>query len=77
VRGYLIPRFEELFESPAIAVGLSSVIFASYHIYQGVEHVVAIFMLALVYGISFCILRRLWPLVIAHTITNMLIYLNI
>ncbi len=77
MRGYLIPRFEELFKSPAIAVGLSSAIFASYHMYQGVEHVVAIFMLALVYGISFCILRRLWPLVIAHTITNMFIYLNI
>ena len=76
MRGYLIPRFEELFKSPAIAIGLSSAIFASYHIYQSFEQVVAVFVFGLVYGIFFYFLRRLWPLVIAHTLANMLIYLH-
>ena len=76
MRGYLIPRFEELFKSPVIAVGLSSALFASYHIYQGVQSVIAIFMFGIVYGIFFCLLRRLWPLVIAHTLTNALIHMN-
>jgi len=76
MRGYLIPRFEELFKSPAIAVVLSGAIFASYHMYQSMEHLAAVFVLALVYGIFFYFLRRLWPLMIAHTLTNMMIYLN-
>ncbi len=76
MRGYLIPRFEELFKSPVIAVGLSSALFASYHIYQGVQSAFAIFLMGIVYGVFFCLLRRLWPLVIAHTLTNVLIYMN-
>jgi len=44
--------------------------------YQSMEHLAAVFVLALVYGIFFYFLRRLWPLMIAHTLTNMMIYLN-
>lgn len=77
MRGYLIPRFEELFKSPVVAIGLSGAIFASYHIYQGVENTIAIFMFAIVYGVFFGIFRRLWPLIVAHTVSNMVLYLNV
>lgn len=77
MRAYLIPRFEEIFKSPVLAVGLSSALFASYHIYQGTENAVAVFFLGVVYGAFFCIFRRIWPLILAHTLYNMLIYLNI
>ncbi|MDX1925041.1 MAG: type II CAAX endopeptidase family protein [Pirellulaceae bacterium] len=77
MRAYLIPRFEDLFKSTALAVGLSSALFASYHAYQGTENMVAIFFSGVVYGIFFCICRRIWPLVVAHTVSNMLVYMNL
>jgi membrane protease YdiL (CAAX protease family) len=76
MRCYLIPRFEDLFKSPAIAIVLSSVLFASYHMHQGTENLVAVFFTGVVYGVFFCVFRRLWPLVIAHTASNMMVYLN-
>lgn len=77
MRGYLIPRFEQMFRSSIVAVCLSSMLSASYHMYQGVHNMVAVLAFGLVYGTCFCIFRRLWPLVIAHTISNLIIYLNI
>jgi membrane protease YdiL (CAAX protease family) len=77
MRGYLIPRFEELFGSPVAAVVLSAILFASYHLYQGLSSSLVILGMGLVYGIFFCIVRRIWPLVIAHTITNLLIFYNV
>ncbi len=35
-----------------------------------------ILVMGIVYGVMFCIVRRVWPLVIAHTITNLLIEYN-
>lgn len=77
MRGYLIPRFEELFKSPVVAVGLSAALFASYHLYQGILSVIAIFMVGVVFGVFFFFTRRLWPLILAHTAMNMLIYLRV
>lgn len=76
MRGYLIPRFEEMIKSSVVAVGLSSALFASYHLYQGVQNAIAIFMCGIVYGMFFCFFRRLWPLVIAHTLGNLINYLS-
>ncbi len=74
MRGYLITRLEELFGSSIVAVSISAVLFASYHVYQGPNQILPVLAMGVVYGIAFCIVRRLWPLVIAHTMTNLLIY---
>jgi membrane protease YdiL (CAAX protease family) len=66
MRGYLIPTFERLLNSTPLSVLLTSLLFASYHIYQGFGSTVWIFILGLVFGAAFCWLRRIWPLVIAH-----------
>jgi membrane protease YdiL (CAAX protease family) len=75
MRGYLIPRLEQLLKSSWAAILISAVLFASYHLYQGVPATIIIAMDGLVYGVSFYFFRRLWPLCIAHTLHNFLIYL--
>ena len=71
LRGYLLTRFEKLLRSATLAVVLTSLMFASYHIYQGVGPMVSIFGLGLVYGVAFCWIRRIWPLAIAHAIADL------
>ncbi|HEY3393927.1 MAG TPA: CPBP family glutamic-type intramembrane protease [Lacipirellulaceae bacterium] len=66
MRGYLIPRLEQLFHSTFKSIAVSSLIFASYHLYQGIGSTIWIFFVGLAFGCAFCWLRRIWPLVIAH-----------
>ena len=69
-RGYLITRFEQLLRSRGAAVLLSAVLFATYHGYQGVAGLVDTMVAGLVYGVAFLLLRRVWPLAIAHSVYN-------
>ncbi|MBN2581305.1 MAG: CPBP family intramembrane metalloprotease [Pirellulales bacterium] len=71
MRGYLIPRFERLLGSTGKAILLTSLLFAGYHIYQGLVPVLGHFAVGLVYAVAFCILRRLWPLWAAHLLGNL------
>jgi membrane protease YdiL (CAAX protease family)/predicted RNA-binding Zn-ribbon protein involved in translation (DUF1610 family) len=75
MRGYLIARLERLLGSTWRAVLITSVLFASYHLYQGVSPAVGHVATGLVYAVSFCLFRRLWPLCIAHALTNFMTYL--
>jgi membrane protease YdiL (CAAX protease family) len=52
MRAYLIPRFEQLLGSSARSVALSALLFASYHVYQGIGATVSM----LFYGLNsaFC-----------------------
>lgn len=77
MRGYLIHRFERLLGSTWKALLLSSTLFAAYHLYQGTAGLVSIFLSGLVYGGAFCLLRRLWPIVIAHAIADITGWLDV
>jgi membrane protease YdiL (CAAX protease family) len=70
MRGYLIPRFEQLLRSSAASVFYSSALFASYHLYQGLESAFSVLFVGLVYGVAFCLTRRLWPVAVAHAMTD-------
>jgi membrane protease YdiL (CAAX protease family) len=72
MRGYLIPRLERLLGSTCAAILLTAVLFGSYHLYQGVGPAISTAAMGLVYGASFCVLRRLWPICLAHTLGNIL-----
>ncbi|MDJ0704540.1 MAG: type II CAAX endopeptidase family protein [Leptolyngbyaceae cyanobacterium MO_188.B28] len=74
MRGYFIQRFEKLLNSSAYAVIISSFIFALYHIYQPMIGVVSIFVFGVIYSCAYCKLRKVWPLAIAHSIHNLLIF---
>ena len=70
MRGYLIPRFERLLRSTVAAVVVTSVMFAGYHVYQGRGATVILLVYGLVFGTAFVVLRRLWPLAIAHALAD-------
>jgi membrane protease YdiL (CAAX protease family) len=75
-RGYLIPRLEQLLGSGLKAVLVSAVVFASYHAYQGAAGLLHTFFLGLLFGTAFLVLRRLWPLALAHAAYNILLELT-
>ncbi len=70
---FLVTRFKELLNNPLSAVLLASACFASYHVYQGLYAVVVVFAVGLVQTSIFAASRRLWPIVVAHTLTDILI----
>ncbi len=75
MRGYLIPRLERLLRSTWAAVLVTSLLFASYHLYQGVTPAIADVALGLLFAVWFCLLRRLWPLCLAHALHNFILHL--
>lgn len=71
IRGLILPVLWRRFGSAFWAIVVSSALFASYHIYQGYLNMLATFVLGIVYASYFVKFGRLWPLVVAHTITNL------
>jgi membrane protease YdiL (CAAX protease family) len=72
MRGYLIPRLEQLLGTKWDGIFISAALFASYHIYQGIVGTVHIFLIGLILGGAFCLTRRLWPVVLVHSTVNVL-----
>jgi membrane protease YdiL (CAAX protease family) len=70
MRGYLLTRLELLLHSTGLSVLVTTLLFASYHIYQGAVGVAAMAVLGMIYGGAFCCQRRLWPVCIAHAIAD-------
>ncbi len=70
IRGYLLTRLECVLRSTWSAVLITSLLFAAYHLYQGVGSMIGIAVLGLVYGTAFCVCRRIWPLVFAHAVAD-------
>lgn len=72
MRAYLIVRLERLLASTWAAVAVTTVLFASYHIYQGPAATISVAAIGLLFAVSFCLFRRLWPLCIAHAVFDVL-----
>lgn len=70
MRSLLVTRFAQLSNSRLIAVLLSSVLFASYHIYEGVAAMLTVLLWAIAFGSLFASQRRVAPLIVAHTFIN-------
>jgi len=70
MRAYMIPRLERLLGSTWISLLVTTILFASYHTYQGVYGVFNAVIVGLVYGGAFCLIRRIWPVVVAHAIAD-------
>ncbi len=73
-RAYLITRLSQLLKQRRLAVLASTGLFASYHIYQGFAGVAFAFIFGLLMSVSFVVLGRIWPAVIAHTLYNLAIF---
>ncbi|CAG0949366.1 hypothetical protein PLCT2_00095 [Planctomycetaceae bacterium] len=74
MRGYLMKRLHSLTGSLAATLLVPAALFASYHAYGGLGHVVCTFFIGIVYGIVFRLTQRLWPLILAHTAYNIALY---
>jgi membrane protease YdiL (CAAX protease family) len=75
-RGYLIPRLERLLRSSWAAVLGSAILFGLFHWYRGIVSMWSAFIIGLIYGIAFAWTRRLWPVVIAHSVTDFAAFLS-
>jgi membrane protease YdiL (CAAX protease family) len=70
VRVYLITRLAVLFRSRGEAVLVSAILFASYHLYQGLPGLANALLIGIAFGIVFLLLRRVWPLALGHALYN-------
>lgn len=77
MRGYFIVRLRQIGLSTVQAIVASTFLFAGYHLYQGVWGAIHVFFIGLVYAIAFVVVQRLWPVVIAHTLMNLIVYLQL
>ncbi len=75
-RAYLISRMEAATTSALFAVCASAGLFAACHAYQGMRGVTEAFVFAVVSGFGFVLLRRIWPLVLAHIAWNLFMILR-
>jgi membrane protease YdiL (CAAX protease family) len=70
VIGYLLTRLRQLRVGPWFAIGIAAVLRGSYHLYQGYGGFVGNALMGVVFGYVFLRWRRLWPLVIAHSLID-------
>lgn len=71
VRGYAQTRLEQLGLPGPLVVLAPTAFWAVLHVYQGVGPALTVFCLGLLYAVFFHATRRLWPLIIAHTLFDL------
>ena len=70
VVGYLVTRLEQLKLGGWAVIGISAVLRGSYHLYQGFGGFLGNAAMGVVFAWWFRRTRRLWPLVIAHSLLD-------
>ena len=76
VLGYLIRRLGQLGWSPWAAIVFSAVLRGSYHLYQGFGGFVGNAIMGLIFGYFYQRTRRVLPLVVAHTILDVVSFVG-
>jgi membrane protease YdiL (CAAX protease family) len=71
--GYLIARFESLVGSTWKALLLSIVLAVFMHLHKSAWGLLYSALSAAVWGLSFCLTRRIWPAAIAHALNNFVV----
>ena len=72
VRGYAQTRLEQLGLPGPLVVLAPTALWSLLHVYQGLGAVAIIFGLGLLWSVYFHRTRRLWPLVVAHVLYDLL-----
>ena len=72
VTGYVITALTR--EGAALAITASTLLRFAYHLYQGPLASISIIPLGLAFGAMFWRGRSLWPLIVAHTIANVVAF---
>jgi CAAX protease family protein len=71
VRGYAQTRLEQLRASTPVILLVPTALWGVLHVYQGLGAAMTIFGLGLMYAWYYHRTRRLWPLILAHTLFDM------
>jgi membrane protease YdiL (CAAX protease family) len=69
-RGYLISRFETLIGATWKSIALSAVIFGILHFQKGLGGVEYSIFTGVIWGIGFCMTRRIWPVALSHALND-------
>jgi membrane protease YdiL (CAAX protease family) len=76
VVGYLLTRLEQLGVKRWPALLISSVLRGGYHLYQGFGGFIGNAIMGIVFGWAWQRWRRLWPLVIAHSLIDIVAFVG-
>lgn len=71
VRGFLMTEVAALVGMPA-AILFSSLLQASYHLYQGPVNVAGVLVAFLIFSVYYARTRRLFPILVAHTLMDVM-----
>ena len=74
--GYLFTRFAQLGWRPWTVIGVSALIRASYHLYQGFGGFVGNLIMGVVFGLIYRRWGRVGPLVVAHTLLDVVAFVG-
>ncbi|AEE44368.1 CPBP family intramembrane glutamic endopeptidase [Cellulomonas fimi] len=74
--GYLMERLRDLRWSPALVVVASALLRGSYHLYQGWGAFVGNVVMGLVFAEYYRRRRRVMPLVVAHTLMDVVVFVG-
>ena len=76
VVGYLFTRLDQMcWAAPAIVVA-SALLRGTYHLYQGFGPFVGNVVMGLVFGLAYLRVRRVMPLVVAHTVLDIVAFVG-
>jgi membrane protease YdiL (CAAX protease family) len=76
VVGYLLTRLRELGWRASVAVAVSAALRGSYHLYQGFGAFLGNAVMGVVFGLFFLRTRRVLPLVVAHTLLDIVSFVG-
>ena len=76
VVGYLLVRARQLGVPPAAALFATALLRGSYHLYQGFGGGLGNLAMGLVFALWWMRTRRLWPLILAHTLLDVVAFLG-
>jgi membrane protease YdiL (CAAX protease family) len=76
VVGYLLTRLRQLGWRTSHAVAVSAVLRGSYHLYQGFGAFIGNAIMGVVFALFFLRTRRVVPLIVAHTVLDVVAYLG-
>jgi membrane protease YdiL (CAAX protease family) len=74
--GYLFTRWRQIGWSWPLVIGLSAAIRGTYHLYQGFGGFIGNLAMGLILGLFFLRTRRVMPLVIAHTLLDVVAFVG-